>query len=156
MNSYVEDIVLEREIAGTKIRVVGKQGESLKDLYIRLREVCHDFEEIQSIDRALMQVESVFGLTKEERAVKGLNKDYYMVVLSLIKAYNQCKGTSAVAKEWDINTGRPTRIFRATRDSSLKGHFEECEDGGYRFTPKGLRYALKEGIQKILDLMDEK
>ena len=83
----------------------------------------------------------------------GITSDYHRVVISLLRNYDGCMGATEIAEEWGgINTGIVSRVFRASRKSTekYKGHFEKCEDGGYRFTREGLNYALKYGVSAIL------
>ena len=75
-----------------------------------------------------------------------------MVILSLLRNFDQCMGSTSIANEWNINSGRVSRVFTASRKKfeKYRGHFEKCKASGYRFTKEGLTYALNVGFSEIL------
>ena len=150
------------------VRVIAKEDESLEQLYSRLEEVCESIDDVEAtkereawtqdlllqVEEAKLRVGHLYGLVdKKKRSEVGLTGDYHMVILALLKNFDQCMGASAIAKEWNINSGRVSRVFTASRKKfeRYRTHFEKCKTGGYRFTKEGLTYALDAGISEILD-----
>ena len=162
----LEGTQFEKQVRNITVRVTSREGETLDQLYTRLDAICSKIEDTEStkernawtqdlqpeVAEAVSQVQHFFGLTDKKRSDAGLTGDYHMVILSLWRNFDQCMGTSAIAKEWNINTGRVSRVFTASRKKfeAYKGHFEKCKTGGYRFTKDGLSYALDTGLSEIL------
>ena len=158
-DNNLEGTHFEKQVRNITVTVTPREGETLDLLYSRLDGICKKIENIESVkDRetwvaeAVSRVQHLFGLTDEKRSEAGLTGDYHMVILSLLKNFDQCMGASAIAKEWNINSGRVSRVFTASRKKFevFKGHFEKCKKGGYRFTKKGLTHALDGGLKEIL------
>lgn len=162
----IQGMQLEKRVRSNIIRITVQEGETLKQFLSRLDEICEKIEEIESekersewvqdmkpeVIESIAQVQHLFGLTDEKRSEAGLTGDYHMVMLSLLKNFDQCLGSTAIANEWKINSGRVSRVFTASRKQFkvYKDHFEKCKEGGYRFTKKGLAHALDEGLAEIL------
>lgn len=162
----IEGTQLEKKIRNITVRVTPREGETLAQLYKRLDEICEKIDETESakerevwtqdlqpeVTESVTRVQHLFGLTDKKRSEAGLTGDYHMVILSLLKNFDQCMGASAIAKEWNINSGRVSRVYTASRKKFeiYNGHFEKCKAGGYRFTKDGLSHALDAGLSEIL------
>ncbi len=159
-------VMLERTVRNTIVRITAKNGESLDEAYNRLAEICQSIEDTEAakerekwtedmhpeVEEATSKVEALLGLDANERRGVSLTDEYHMVILSLLMHFDECKGSVSIAKEWNINSGRVSRVFTASRKKheKYKGHFEKCKMGGYRFTREGLNHALEYGVSAIL------
>jgi hypothetical protein len=163
----VKGTLLERKVRNIIVRVIAEEDETFEQLYSRLNEICESIDDVEAVkerevwtqdlfpqvEEAKLRVSHLFGLAdKKKRGEVGLTGDYHMVILALLKNFNQCMGASAIAKEWNINSGRVSRVFTASRKKFEKysNHFEKCKVGGYRFTKEGIAYALDVGLSEIL------
>ncbi|MFW9889908.1 MAG: hypothetical protein ACFFER_17130 [Candidatus Thorarchaeota archaeon] len=170
--SEIEGTQLENKVRSITVRVNAKENETLEELYVRLDEICENINDAEAakerdawtqdllpqIEEAKLRVKHLFGLVdKKKRSEIGLTGDYQMVILSLLKNFDQCMGASAIAKEWNINSGRVSRVFTASRKKfeKYRTHFEKCKVSGYRFTKEGLTYALDAGLSEILGEREE-
>jgi hypothetical protein len=151
-------VILERRAGRIKVKVVGNGDESILSLCKKLNDFSIELRWLDDISYAIESVNYVFKMSKLERNEIGLNNDYHLVLLSLLRNLNQCMTTSEIANGWAINSGRVSRVFTASRKSFKKyeGHFEKCANGGYHFTFKGLQHALNCGISEISKLRGTK
>lgn len=159
-------VMLERTVRNTIVRITAENGESLDEAYNRLAEICQSIEDTEAarerekwtedmhpeVKEAASKVENLFNLDANKRKEIGLTDEYHMVIMSLLLHFDECNGSAAIAKEWNINSGRVSRVFTASRKKheEYKGHFEKCKMGGYRFTREGLNHALEYGVSTIL------
>jgi len=163
---YLRGVELERAVRGTIVRVSPAEGEVFEEFYNRFDSICQRVEDIEivkeramwtseagpDVEEAVSRTKHLLGLSPTERARVGLTNGYHLVILSLLRHFDSCIGSAAIADEWRINSGSVSRVFTASRKAyeEYKGHFEKCKNGGYHFTKDGLRYALEEGIPEIL------
>jgi hypothetical protein len=162
-----EGLILERIVRTITVRVIENKGESLRELYDRLNQVCGEIDHLEGarermvwmeevrprVEESITEIEQHFGIANGNLTGTGITGDYHRVMLSLLQGFDRCMGATAVAEEWGgINTGNVSRVFRASRKSTeiYKGHFEKCKNGGYRFTSEGLEHALENGVPEIL------
>lgn len=147
--------ILEKKLEDILVRIVVGPEEEIVDAYWRLDNTCGEISIQQKIKRALEQIESRFGLPCKNLVDTGINNDYQRVLLSLVCNHNKWMGATDVSNDWGaINTGNVSRVFTGSRPSTAiyKGHFEKCDETGkYRFTRRGLEYALERGIGEILE-----
>jgi hypothetical protein len=159
-------VALERSVRNTIVRITAREGETLDELYSKLTKICQSIEDTEAardrekwteemrpeVEEAASKTENLFNLDATKRREMGLTDEYHMVILSLLLHFDECKGSAAIAEEWNINSGRVSRVFTASRKKheKYKGHFEKCRKGGYHFTRNGLDHALEYGISAIL------
>ncbi len=152
-----ESMILEKYAGKTKVRITAKPDEDIKNAYRRLSIAC---EVVEMLDRISTELDKISdALQFQERDIKDILKnDYHMVTISLLRNYNRCMGSSAIAHEWKINTGRPSRVFTGSRKKYEKysDYFESCVKGRYKFTKKGLEFALKETVPEIIEKIESK
>ena len=148
-----EEVVLERKVGETIVRVISQKGETVASLHSRLDRICNEIESLEKLSNARQQITEHLDLNRKQYKDTEITSDYHRVLISLLFNFDRCMGATDVSKEWGgINTGQVSRVFTGSRPSTEKylGHFEKCEDGGYRFTSQGLEYALTEGAEEIL------
>ena len=124
----IEGTQLERNVRSITVRVLARKGETLEQLYNRLEEICENIDDAEvvkeretwtqdmlpQVEEANSRIKHLFGLTDKKRSEAGLTDDYHMVILSLLKNFDECMGASAIANEWNINSGRVSRVFTAS------------------------------------------
>jgi hypothetical protein len=167
-----EDIQLERKIESVVVRISLSKEETPLDGFIRLNSICDVIEKEEEkkkrelwreevspdVEKTLIQIRKHFNLTTNDFTKTGINRDYPRVLLSLLWNFDQSMRATDVSKEWGgINTGIVSRVFRGSKESTIeyKGHFEEYGKHKYRFSRKGLDYALSHGMMDILDEKQE-
>lgn len=162
----VLDVVLEKQVKGITVRVIGKANEKLAALHSRLLSTCDSIERLEKeaeraawtedmapeVEEACAEVHEILDLDSRSLEETGVNADYPRVMISLLCNFDKCMGSTDVSEEWGgINTGSVSRVFRASRTSTeeYERHFEKCPNGKYRFTYEGLEFALQEGLEAL-------
>lgn len=161
-------VILERLIGNTTVRLAATDEISVADFYSRFNAICMRIAKLEDekqralwrtqvevpVEEAIESSATFLGLDDAERTEIGLTNDYHMVILSLISRFDQCLSTTEIAKEWNINSGRVSRVFTGSRKKyeEYREHFEKCPQGGYRFTPRGLDHALGYVLPEIIEL----
>lgn len=164
---------LEKTVGGVHVVLGARADETIESFYERFSSVLEVLTQLQEsrqraewvdeigpdIEEAIREFAALFDLTQQERATIGLTNEYYLVMLSLMKNFDDCMGATAIAEEWGgMNTGQISRVFTASRKRywKYKGHFQRCEERGkYRFTREGIDFALNEGIEELREITSD-
>ena len=150
-----EGTILEKKVGDVIVRVTARPNEKAIEVYERLERISGEIRNRQTLEDTISRIRTHFQMIDDNLTATGINTDYHRVMLSLIFNFNKCIGATDVSNEWGgINTGNVSRVFTGSKESTkkYKGHFEKCEDGGYRFTKEGLDYALEIGIIEVLGI----
>ena len=150
-----EGTILEKKVGDVIVRVTARPNEKAIEVYERLERISGEIRNHQTLESTISKIKTHFQMIDDNLTATGVNTDYHRVMLSLIFNFNNCMGATDISNEWGgINTGNVSRVFTGSKESTkkYKGHFEKCEDGGYRFTKEGLDYALEIGIIEVLGI----
>jgi len=171
-------MIFQRIIGDMIVKLAPERGESSVNLYHRLNRICDEIAPLENerkrliwaaeiypqVQDTIAKIERFFGLDNDQSTKAETVSDYHKVILSLMRNFDRSMGSSSIANDWKINTGRVSRVFTASRKSYEKyqGHFEKNKDLGYRFTEKGLEYAIEfsliehrgNDLSRILEWLD--